>query len=59
MDHVRVHRSFAFQKLSTLLDPDNRYQRQVGIADALEQSMERGLVGQQAGKQGLIPFQMR
>jgi hypothetical protein len=37
----------------------NRDQGQVEIADSLEQPVECGLVEQQAGKQGLIPFQVR
>src|SRR5262245_55327850 len=39
--------------------PGNRDQGQVEIADALQQAMERGLVGQQACQQRLILFQIR
>jgi hypothetical protein len=37
----------------------NRDERQVKIADALEQPMECGLVRQRAGKQCLVAFQVR
>jgi hypothetical protein len=53
---------FSFLFINEMLDgwaaAGNRDQGQIEIANALEQALECGLVGQRAGKQGLIPFQV-
>jgi hypothetical protein len=50
---------FHNRMLSAWTAAGNRDQGQVDIANALEQALKRGLVGPWAGKQRLIPFQVR